>query len=634
MMEEFDMAAGAVEEFLKRNKYAHSALAAHSRCYKRLRAYLAENNEPYSAQSSKAWLQGISPGQREGGMKVCRRALEKLDAAYHRREIGGASGKSAMRQIYRCLPPWCGALLDDFVEEMSGAHGPDYTQAAKISVARFLSRMAGAGICGPGSISHRAAVDYCREAGGAECASKLAASANKGHIQRFLRHLSEKGMVRASVPMALDQSVFPRLVFVESLDARDRDDLLAAAKSPEMSAESYYETVLRMDPFVARLKYAETTRHTFRNACKELFVFLDANSLGYSAGAALLWASLMSRRAARWTPLRRAAGFFEQFRENGRIDPGKIYRRRPDRLSLLPEWCRADCEAYIGLKEKARLAKSTLEMCRNSCLRLMEYLCSIGASSWGQITPEALKEFHRQDSHSTPEGKNAYSSKIRQFLEYLGEIGQVPPDMHLAMPGESAPRVSIVKTLSPADIGDIYSYRDSAGSAVELRGAAMVLAGLRMGLRASDIAGLRLGDIAWKPKHISVLQKKTGAFLKLPMPVEVGNAIYRYIMHGRPETDSEFVFVKHKAPYGRLHQSACRAALLRALPGKPRGFHATRRTFASRMLANGVGAGRIAETLGHAGNASVMPYLSTDGDKMRLCALPLDGIPLKGGLLA
>jgi hypothetical protein len=52
------------------------------------------------------------------------------------------------------------------------------------------------------------------------------------------------------------------------------------------------------------------------------------------------------------------------------------------------------------------------------------------------------------------------------------------------------------------------------------------------------------------------------------------------------------------------------------------------------MLMNDVGADRIAETLGHANNSSVMAYLSTDGDKMRLCALSLDGIPVKGGMLS
>jgi len=94
------------------------------------------------------------------------------------------------------------------------------------------------------------------------------------------------------------------------------------------------------------------------------------------------------------------------------------------------------------------------------------------------------------------------------------------------------------------------------------------------------------------------------------------------------------IFISHRVPYGRLNRIVCRKALHKALPGKLGGFHVTRKTFASRMLINGVQIGRIAETLGHATNQSVMTYLSTDDENMRKCAISLDGIPVKGGWLA
>jgi len=634
MSERYDMAVGAVKEFLEQNKYCYQTRAAHLRCYRLLGEHYAENGEVYSKQSAEAWLQSISHEKCDDEVKVLRRAIEKFDAAYHHREIGSASGKSPMRQIYRCLEPWCNTLLTDFVGELSGTFGPVYTHAAKVSVARFLSRIANMGIGKPEDISLRIVVDYCRDDYGTKYVSKLAGSADKGHIRRFLQHLCVKGMIREPIYMALDQSVFQRLVFIDSLDIGDRANIIEAAKSPVMCAERYYEIAHKLESLIVQLKYAKTAQHTFHVAYKELYVFLVANSLGYSAEVALLWTSLMSRYTFQWMTFRRAVMLFEQFREEGWINPGIVFNYQPDRAKLLPLWCRTDYESYIRLKKKAHLAESTLATCKSSCIRFLEYLCSIGISSWEQVSPETLKEFHRQDSHSTPESKNAYAIKIRQFLEYLGEIEQIPAAMFLAIPSESARRTSIVGTLSNTEIEDIYRYRDSAGSAIELRDAAMILMGLRMGLRASDITKLRYSDITWEQKCISVQQEKTDSFLKLPMPTEVGNAIFRYVTEGRPESGSEFVFINHKTPYGRLSRSVCRAALLRALPGKLCGFHATRRTFASRMLASRVETGRIAETLGHVGNSNVMTYLSTDGDKMRLCALSLDGIPVKGGMLS
>jgi hypothetical protein len=52
------------------------------------------------------------------------------------------------------------------------------------------------------------------------------------------------------------------------------------------------------------------------------------------------------------------------------------------------------------------------------------------------------------------------------------------------------------------------------------------------------------------------------------------------------------------------------------------------------MLVKNIAADRIAETLGHVNDSTVMRYLSTNDDKMRMCALPLVAIPVEGGALS
>ena len=61
------------------------------------------------------------------------------------------------------------------------------------------------------------------------------------------------------------------------------------------------------------------------------------------------------------------------------------------------------------------------------------------------------------------------------------------------------------------------------------------------------------------------------------------------------------------------------------------GFHVTRKTFASRLLANGNPPATIAAALGHAGTNNVSEYLATNEDKMRLCAIGLKGVEYQGG---
>ena len=38
-------------------------------------------------------------------------------------------------------------------------------------------------------------------------------------------------------------------------------------------------------------------------------------------------------------------------------------------------------------------------------------------------------------------------------------------------------------------------------------------------------------------------------FLKLPMTVDVGNSLYKYILNGRPKVISDYVFLNHRVPY-------------------------------------------------------------------------------------
>ena len=165
--------------------------------------------------------------------------------------------------------------------------------------------------------------------------------------------------------------------------------------------------------------------------------------------------------------------------------------------------------------------------------------------------------------------------------------------------------------------------------------------GIRMGFRASDILNLRFSDIDWKNRKnrkISILMKKTQTQIALPMPVDVGNAIYAYIKNGRPKVGGEYVFIRSRAPYGMLSCKVCTIALYRMLPERRKvtggGFHVTRRTFATNLLRNKTGIDNVMDALGHRDPTSVMKYLLLDDERSRKCGLSLKEaeIPVKGGL--
>jgi len=246
------------------------------------------------------------------------------------------------------------------------------------------------------------------------------------------------------------------------------------------------------------------------------------------------------------------------------------------------------------------------------------------------------KDFQAQDNHSTVEGKNAYAIKIRGFLRFLARKRLVPETLELAVSTEMAPHTSIVTTLSDNQIDAIYTFRQNVTRPIELRNAAIIMLGLRMGLRASDISNLKLTDISWKDSSISFIQQKTGVHLKLPLPIDVGNSLYRYLCVGRPQSNSHHVFVHLRAPYCRFGRATFGRLLKAAVTtecesGSIHGFHVTRKTFASKLLANGNPVTTIAAALGHVGVSRVDEYLATNEDQMRLCAIGLKGIEYSGG---
>ena len=282
------------------------------------------------------------------------------------------------------------------------------------------------------------------------------------------------------------------------------------------------------------------------------------------------------------------------------------------------------------------MTDKTLTMCRAAGGSFFKYLEDNGIDNPVSITPDVVKAFHNHDVHSTPESKNAYGTKLRQLLRYMADQDLISPTLAFAVSASCAPHRSIVDVLSDDMVEKIYEYREKASTPMELRDTAMVMLGLRMGIRGADILKLQVNDFDWKNKTVSFIQQKTRKAITLPVPTDVGNSVYKYIMNGRPEsavTGNGYIFIRHQAPYFPLKvTTACRGALKRILAeygfelSAGQGFHMTRKTFATRMLRADNKLDDISNALGHARQETAEVYLERDEDKMRLCPLEFGGV--------
>ena len=97
---------------------------------------------------------------------------------------------------------------------------------------------------------------------------------------------------------------------------------------------------------------------------------------------------------------------------------------------------------------------------------------------------------------------------------------------------------------------EIMSIEEVLSSpSVSHRDAAIFFLGLTTGMRAVDVVDLRLANIDWDNETIFFQQSKTGNAVCLPLTVDIGNSIYRYILEERPRVDDDHVFLRSQAPF-------------------------------------------------------------------------------------
>ena len=118
----------------------------------------------------------------------------------------------------------------------------------------------------------------------------------------------------------------------------------------------------------------------------------------------------------------------------------------------------------------------------------------------------------------------------------------------------------------------------------------------RLGLRAGEVAALRLEDIDWRAGEITV-HGKGNRSERLPLPADVGEPIAAYLRDGRPASagGARQVFLRVQAPHCGLTSGGVTQAVAAAAQRAGLGTvhaHRLRHSAATGMLRAGAGAAR------------------------------------------
>ena len=229
---------------------------------------------------------------------------------------------------------------------------------------------------------------------------------------------------------------------------------------------------------------------------------------------------------------------------------------------------------------------------------------------------------------------------LKKLYSYLADCGLSNNNYEDLLSFKVIRGVRIYPAASPDDLAIILNSVDRRIPKGK-RDYAIILLGAVTGLRAIDIARLKLTDIDWRRGEIKIVQAKTGGSLALPLTQDVGKAIEDYILFGRPYTESSEIFIRDHRPYRGFKDSVSIGDMYdvyRKMAGLPRdafdgnGFHSMRRGVGKNLVTAHTPITTVAQILGQNDFNSPKRYIPLDSVHLKECALSFSGIaPKEGG---
>ena len=258
---------------------------------------------------------------------------------------------------------------------------------------------------------------------------------------------------------------------------------------------------------------------------------------------------------------------------------------------------------------------------------LAHRVASPGQLALEALDAEAIRTFlvERVGGRSS-ESARLLSIGLRSFLRYLVLRGVIARDLSGAVPRvRTYQQAGVPVVLSPDEVERTLATTDRSTPRGR-RDHAILLLLARLGLRASEVVALELGDLHWRTAEI-VVRGKGPRRDHLPLLADVGEAVALYLREDRGSSPSRRVFLRLIPPRVGL-SSPCaidhivRLAFKRAGigPYRRRVAHLFRHSLATRMIRHGAAMAEIAEVLRHRSQTTTALYAKVSFDALRTVA--------------
>ena len=215
------------------------------------------------------------------------------------------------------------------------------------------------------------------------------------------------------------------------------------------------------------------------------------------------------------------------------------------------------------------------------------------------------------------------ATALRSLLGFLHFSGLIERSLTSSVPSVASRRLAgLPKGLEAGQVLSLLTSCDKS-TANGSRDFAVLTLLVRLGMRAGEVAKLRLEDIDWRAGAILV-RGKANCAERVPLPMDVGEAVATYLRRGRPASaDGRTVFVRIKAPHRAITRGGVTQIVAAVARRAGLGLvhaHRLRHTAATQMLRAGATLPEIGQVLRHRRAMTTAIYAKVDREALRTIA--------------
>lgn len=308
---------------------------------------------------------------------------------------------------------------------------------------------------------------------------------------------------------------------------------------------------------------------------------------------------------------------------NKRILPKALYSIYPDNWNNILDNFLVYCREVKGNTE------NTIKFKNNYLIKILSYFYQNNIVNINNIDKNIIVKFINEtiEKGNISKRKNFYV--LREFLVYLFIENILLEDLSIYIPKIKSQKRKKIPTYLKINEIDFLLESIPKIRKVDIRNYAIILLGARLGLRISDILNIKLKNIDWINKKITIIQSKNNNLNILPLSNEVGWAIIDYIKKARPKCNNEYLFINHKYPFKKMSQFSYfnkyfDKANIEVGEENKKGIHNLRHSLATNMLNYDIPLNIIASTLGDTVETVSSTYLKVDLHNLKKCGLEVE----------